>query len=141
MIQSQVFLGYNFIIMRKKIAIAAVAALFAVIALTAQPNQAPGGKQPSANQGQTPVILPTPEKQNHSADDQTKTDSNAPTPHAPFHDPNWMVVAYGYVKYRDIFGRERESRSCDFTCIGRSDNIPMEFIPHLKVPAAYNRCT
>jgi hypothetical protein len=53
----------------------------------------------------------------------------------------WMVVAYGYVKYRDIFGGERESRSCDFTCIGRSNNIPMEFIPHPKVPTAYNRCT
>lgn len=53
----------------------------------------------------------------------------------------WMVVAYGYVKYRDIFGNERESRSCDFTCIGRSDNIPLEFRPHPKVPAAYNRCT
>ncbi len=53
----------------------------------------------------------------------------------------WMVVAYGYVKYRDIFGKERESRSCDFTCIGRSDNIPLEFRPHPRVPAAYNRCT
>ena len=52
----------------------------------------------------------------------------------------WMVVAYGYVKYKDIFGKERESRTCDFTCIGRSDNIPLDFHPHPKVPGAYNRC-
>ncbi len=53
----------------------------------------------------------------------------------------WMVVAYGYVKYRDTFGRERESRSCDFALVGRDGKIIVEFRPHPKAPAAYNRCT
>ena len=53
----------------------------------------------------------------------------------------WMVVAYGYVKYRDTFGRERESRSCDFTIVGRDDKIIVEFRPQPNAPAAYNRCT
>jgi hypothetical protein len=53
----------------------------------------------------------------------------------------WMVVAYGYVKYKDIFGTERESRSCDFAVIGINSRIIMGFSPHPNVPAAYNRCT
>jgi hypothetical protein len=53
----------------------------------------------------------------------------------------WMVVAYGYVKYKDIFGVERESRSCDFVVVGIDGRIIMEFRPHPNVPGAYNRCT
>ena len=53
----------------------------------------------------------------------------------------WMVVAYGYAKYKDIFGKERESRSCDFTVIGKSGQIVAEFKPNPKAPAGYNQCT
>lgn len=53
----------------------------------------------------------------------------------------WMVVAYGYVRYKDTFGKERESRSCDFTIVGLNGQIVADFRPHPKSPPAYNRCT
>lgn len=53
----------------------------------------------------------------------------------------WMIIAYGYVKYRDTFGKDHESRSCDFICISRNDQIVMDWIPSPKTPPAYNRCT
>jgi hypothetical protein len=53
----------------------------------------------------------------------------------------WMIIAYGYVKYRDTFGKDHESRSCDFTLIGRNDQMVVDFLPSPEAPAAYNRCT
>jgi hypothetical protein len=97
--------------MRKKTAMAAVVTLFAVIALSAQPNQAPADKQPSANQGQTPVVLPAPEKQDRGADDQPKADPNAPTSHTPIHDPNWMLVIVGIITCCVIGWQSWETRS------------------------------
>lgn len=53
----------------------------------------------------------------------------------------WLVAAYGYVRYRDTFGKDHESRSCDVTFIAKNNEIYLDYRPHPKAPSAYNRCS
>lgn len=53
----------------------------------------------------------------------------------------WMIVAFGYVKYKDTFGKEHESRSCDMTWVKKNRLSDLGYRPHPKTPAAYNHCT
>jgi hypothetical protein len=49
--------------------------------------------------------------------------------------------AYGYVKYRDAFGENRESRFCErYVWYGTAED-GAEFRPLIGVPPAYTKCT
>jgi hypothetical protein len=89
--------GYNFSTVLKKTVMAAVATLFAAIALSAQPNKDTNHKETPASHKNPPVVLSTPSQQNNGEADADKSSSDPPTPHAPFHDPNWVLVIVGTV--------------------------------------------
>lgn len=54
----------------------------------------------------------------------------------------YFLRAYGYVRYRDGFGNERESRFCDFY-VWPQDKRPRVkgFRPLIGIPPEYNKCT
>jgi hypothetical protein len=83
--------------MLKKPVMAAVAALFTAIALSAQPNKGASHKDPPASDKNPPVILSTPKQQNNGEANTAQSSFDRPTPHAPVHDPNWVLVIVGTV--------------------------------------------
>jgi hypothetical protein len=83
--------------MLKKIGMAAIAALFATIALSAQPSKNSSNKGAPTSNKNAPIVLPTPHGQNNGEANATKPCSNPPSPHAPLTDPNWVLVIVGSV--------------------------------------------
>lgn len=76
---------------------AAVAAIFATVALSAQPNQHSSNKKAPAPEKNPPVVLTAPNYQYNCQTDATKPSANPPPSHAPLHDPNWVLVIVGSV--------------------------------------------
>lgn len=52
-----------------------------------------------------------------------------------------FLRAYGYVRYRDGFGNERESRFCDYYVWPQDERRGSGFRPLIGIPSAYNECT
>jgi hypothetical protein len=84
----QVFLEYNYGIMGKKTVMAAVAALFAAVVLTAQPNKNAAQKETAAPQKNPPIILATPDHQDDGNANTAKSNTDPPASHTPLKDPS-----------------------------------------------------
>jgi hypothetical protein len=84
--------------MLKKMVMAAVTALLAIGALTAQPNKGTADKQPSANQRPSPIV-PAAQRQGQAADNKAKPDPDPPNWYAPFEQPEGMLVIVGTITF------------------------------------------
>lgn len=83
--------------MPKKTVMAAIAALFTAIALSAQPNKNSSNKEAPAPDKNAHIVLSAPHGQNNGEADAPKTCPDPPSPHTPLHDPNWVLVIVGSV--------------------------------------------
>ena len=95
----------------KKIVMATVAALLATIAMSAIQAKIPPKK---ANNGQYRylAVVYLNGSNSHSDGDayQAESSSDAPTPHTPFDDPNWVLVIVGCATCGVIFWQSWETR-------------------------------
>jgi hypothetical protein len=84
--------------MLKKLAVTAVAALLAAIALSAKPSKNSGQESYSGyNRYLTVVYANGPNERDNGSADHAEAAGNAPAPHTPFKDPNWVLVIVGSV--------------------------------------------
>lgn len=96
--------------MLKKTVVTAVAALLTATALSAQPNKNADNKEANAPNKNTPVVLPSPNRQNNAQTDTTKPNNDPPAAHTPLHDSNWMLVIVGSVTCLVIGWQSWETR-------------------------------
>jgi hypothetical protein len=85
------FLGYNFFIMLKRLAVFSAGVLLCAGIMTGQPNQTPNGEGQDAKQSKPSVVEPNShDKDNPGEQNQSESRGSAPTGNAALKWPAWM---------------------------------------------------